>query len=216
VVKPPLPDQYATYKQWCVALAREGKNAREIKATTGCSNSYAYDAIASIKKAEIEAGEKATPTDVKIQEVQAEDEDIPIAQEKPEGEETEEAEEDEEEAEDLEEEEGEEHEAPEVPAYAKSLLTGVVDADDCEGLWSNVNDLFPENHRRPQGSIRALGKLSVRPFTRIIVKYAGEWGDLIFLGIVVIVTFAPSVKGVAGEWMESRKTQKERKKEVKP
>jgi len=201
VVKPPLPDQYATYKQWCVALAKEGKNAREIKATTGCSDSYCYDAIASIEKARTASGEKPTRTDVEIEEVQAEEEDIPVRED----EEAEEEEGEDEEAEDIEEEEGEEHEALEIPTYAKSLLTGVVDADDCEGLWGNVNDLFPAEHRRPQGSIRALGKLSVRPFTRIIVKYAGEWGDLIFLGIVAILTFSPSVKGVAGEWMAQRK-----------
>ena len=184
-----IPSQFPTLTAWCEALAREGLNPREIRQKTNCSKSTAYNAFNKIEK-EKQKGEALKP-EVKVEEIKKEVLEI---EEPPTVEEAEPAQ-------------------PSMEGIGAKLITGaILDPEDLEYGLSLINELFPEKHKRPQKSMRFLGKIWYKPANRILQQYMEENIDVYFAGIFTVIAFAPAIYGTLKD-LTGKKTKKKKREE---
>lgn len=96
---------------------------------------------------------------------------------------------------------------------SQAIAKGFFDENDIFSLFDGVNSLFPEKFRRDEKATRAVSKAWVKPFNRLLDKYADENVDLYIALAVTIMYFAPCAVGMVRDRMS--KPKKEISKEVK-
>lgn len=86
-----------------------------------------------------------------------------------------------------------------------AISKGEWNEDDIFSLFDSVNQLFPEKYQRPEKATRAVAKAWVKPFNRLLEKYADENVDLYIAIAVTAMYFAPSVMGIVRDKMSKPK-----------
>jgi len=92
----------------------------------------------------------------------------------------------------------------------KALLEGELSPEDISSVFQAVNQMFPENHQRPDKAMIVLGKLWYRPANKILEEYSDKNPLLVIAVIMTLVTFAPNIKGVFDDWRKSKTESKEK------
>lgn len=92
---------------------------------------------------------------------------------------------------------------------SQAMAKGFFDEDDIFSLFDSVNSLFPEKYRRDEKATRAVSKAWVKPFNRLLEKYADENVDLYIAVAVTVMYFAPSAVSMMRDRMAKPKTVKE-------
>ena len=102
--------------------------------------------------------------------------------------------------------------AEEIPLTPEEQAEGIVteaiekgewNEEDLFSLFDSVNMLFPERHRRDDKATRAVAKAWVKPFNRMMEKYADA--DLYIALAVTAMYFAPPIISIVRERATKKK-----------
>jgi len=112
--------------------------------------------------------------------------------------------------------------AEEIPLSPEEQAEGIVaeviekgewNEEDIFSLFDSINMLFPERHRRDDKATRAVAKAWVKPFNRMMEKYADA--DLYIALAVTAMYFAPPIISMVRERQTVKKEKEKVEKQTK-
>ena len=94
----------------------------------------------------------------------------------------------------------------EVGAAAEAAKKGTLTESMITHLFTSINDMIPQNYKRPPESMALLGNVWFEPLNRVLGAYIDQNIDVYFAIIVTIIVFAPS----AIDYTTEKRKQKEK------